>query len=224
MRGKPASSPRRASQRSSSPSVSARSAESSPPSERGLYVMRTAGAASLRRRRRLVDRPGADAGHFARVLGQVAVGVDGALARAEHADEDAQRLGMGDPVPAVANRVPPEQGRDGAKRPLRGELADPARLVVDGAGVDAGRRQQLRGRALAALGPHAKEVRLEDRGSELLLARLAARCPEELGRWRASLPRRTPAFPPWRKSQWTAQSDEPTARRRRSQGATTGLM
>ncbi len=181
MRGRPASSPRRASQRSSSPSASARSLESSPPSARGLYVIFTAPRAPLPPAFSC-DRPGAEPGHFASVLCEIPIRVDGTLAGAEHADEDSQRLGVRHPVAAISDRLASEQRGDRPKGPLRCELTDPAGLVVDGAGIDARRGQELAGRALAALGADPQQVRLEDGRSELLLATLPHGAPR---RWDA---------------------------------------
>jgi len=121
----------------------------------------------------LLDGPGADAGGLAGVLREVAIGVDGKRARAKHAHQDSERLGVGHPVAAVANGVAPEEVGHTAQRALGGELAHPASLVVDGRWIDPGAAEELLRDALAFLGAHAQEVRLQDRGSELLLARLA---------------------------------------------------
>lgn len=171
MRGSPASSPSRASQeelfplgigalRRVVPTLCARLVRH--PNDRARAVVTDT----------LVNRPRSDARDLSRVFGKVSVPVDGALAGAEHPHEHAERFRVGHPVSAVSNRIATEKRGDGTKGSLRCELAHPARFVIDGARVDSGRGQQLPGRAFAAFGPDAKEVRLEDRRPELLLAAL----------------------------------------------------
>src|SRR5437016_1750538 len=69
-----------------------------------------------------------------------------------------------------------------AKRALRRERADPARLVVDHARVDPGVREDRAHGALALLGTNAEQIRFEERRAQLLLAALAYSALRQLGR------------------------------------------
>ena len=121
--------------------------------------------------------------------GEVAVGVDRALARAEHAHEDAERLGVRDPLAAVADGVAPEQLGDAAQRALGRELADPARLVVDGRRA---RCRPLASSCLAARSPFSVRtrsryvLRTEARSSSLPPCRTV---PREMGGTLVGIPR-----------------------------------
>jgi hypothetical protein len=120
----------------------------------------------------LLDGPGSHARDLARVLREVVVRVHGAVARAEHSHQDAERLGMRRPLAPVTDRLAPEQRRYGDERALGGELTHPPRLVVDRARVDPCAREQLLHGALTFFGAHANEVRLQDRSPKFLFAPL----------------------------------------------------
>ena len=127
------------------------------------------------------ELPRADARDLAGVLGEVLVGVDGLLRGAEHAHERAERLGVRDPLAALAERIHTEQLADAAERLLRRERADPARLVVDHRRVDARVGEDGTDLSLALLRSDAEQVGLQQRRTQLLFPALAHSALRQLG-------------------------------------------
>ena len=133
--------------------------------------------------------PRAHARRLACVLGEVAVGVDRPLARAQHPHEDAQGLGVRDPLPAVANRVAAEQIRHSAQRALGGLLANPPGLCCRRRSARCPRPPAASRRTarVALLGADAQQERLEHRGPQLLFAALPNGAPrngrDRRGHW-----------------------------------------
>ncbi len=127
----------------------------------------------------VLELPAADARHLARVLGQVAIGIDRTLACAKHSDQKSKRFGVSRPVAPVADRVAAQHLGDCAEGPLGGKLAHPAGLVVDGAGVDARTCEELPDGAVALLRADPQEVRLQDGRAQFLLAALSHGAPSD---------------------------------------------
>ncbi len=109
-----------------------------------------------------VDVPGPDASSLPRIFSDIAIPVERAVARPEHAHEYAEGLGVGGPVATVPERIAAQESGRGAKCAARRRLADPSRLIVHRGRLDSSARQELTNCMVSEFRAYPKDVRFQD--------------------------------------------------------------